>query len=126
MLDKFGENELPKGKLSDYFDVSRKLKNNLDTVNLENKKAKIQSFISINNHNAKNGMKSYFSGYYLPRKEFVKYLSENMLAIDYDSIFCEIVIRENNECLLIASYNLILGTRWICELDFADVQKHFA
>ena len=49
-----------------------------------------------------------------PHDEILADVQENMLGIDYDSIYFEIVDHPDNGCsLVIAKYNQILGSRYL-------------
>lgn len=54
---------------------------------------------------------SYFE--LLPSRKLISWIRENMLSIDYDTKYIEIVVRDDGSMLIIASYNLILGNRWL-------------
>jgi len=59
----------------------------------------------------------------MPTDKLIDFVKENMLAIDYDSIYFEIICYENNTAMLIAKYNQIIGSRWIAMIDINSIPK---
>ena len=57
------------------------------------------------------------SEYREPLPMTLKYVRENMLPVDYDSIYFQLVDRGDNETLVTAQYNQILGNRWLAMIQ---------
>jgi hypothetical protein len=62
----------------------------------------------------------YKSVHYRPNGELIKFIEQNMLAIAYDTIHFEIIVKADKTVSLYACYNLIIGSRHIADLDIND------
>ena len=49
----------------------------------------------------------------IPNENVLKWIGENMLAIQHDTIYFEIVEGDDGFALLLAKYNQIIGSRWL-------------
>ena len=66
--------------------------------------------------------KPYRSEYREPRPIVLEYIRGNMLPVDYDSIYFEVIDRGDNETLIVAKYNQIIGSRWLAIVDTDSVK----
>ena len=57
------------------------------------------------------------SEYRQPTDKTLQYVRANMLPVDYDSIYFEVINREDGTSLVTAKYNQILGSRWLAFVD---------
>jgi hypothetical protein len=51
-------------------------------------------------------------------------LMDDMLRIDKDSIYFELIVYTDNTAMLIAKYNLIIGSRWIAMIDVDSIPEY--
>ena len=49
----------------------------------------------------------------IPNDKVVNWIAMNMLSIDYDTIYFEIVERADGTALILAKYNRIIGSRYL-------------
>lgn len=58
-----------------------------------------------------------------PTEELKELICNNMLRINWDHIYFEIIVYTNNKAMLIAKYNLIIVSRWIAMIDVNSIPK---
>ena len=51
----------------------------------------------------------------------IDWLQENMLAVDHDSIYFQVIVRDDQHALVTAQYNQIIGSRWLALIDTNSV-----
>jgi hypothetical protein len=60
---------------------------------------------------------SYGSIYVMARKELEEYVRANMIRIEHDSLYYEIIEYDDGTALILVQYNQILGNRWLAIVD---------
>jgi len=56
-----------------------------------------------------------------PAPSLVKWVMDNMLHLDNDRKFFEVVVREDGSALILVKYNQILGSRWLTIVPAASL-----
>lgn len=67
--------------------------------------------------------KEYRSFHVRPKQEVIEYVRNNMIPVYYDHIYFQVVVRNDNTALITASYNQIIGSRWLALVDADTVPK---
>lgn len=74
----------------------------------------------------KHGVAGYKSITIKPNEMVCKAIEENMLKIDDDAIGFEIIsYADRDYSLVLAHYNLIIGSRWLCYIRTDSIPKQF-
>jgi hypothetical protein len=63
------------------------------------------------------------SEYRAPTEKTLEYVRNNMLPVDYDSIYFRVIDRGDNETLIVAQYNQIIGSRWLAFIKTDSVPR---
>ena len=61
--------------------------------------------------------RDHHSEYRQPSETMLAYVRDNMLPVDYDSIYFTVTDRGDGTTLICAQYNQILGSRWLAFVD---------
>ena len=51
----------------------------------------------------------------------IDWIQNNMLAVDHDSIYFNVIVRDDQHALVTAQYNQIIGSRWLALIDANSV-----
>ena len=63
------------------------------------------------------------SEYRKPSDMVLKFVRDHMLPVDYDSIYFQAVNRGDNQTLITAQYNQIIGSRWLAIVETDTMPK---
>ena len=77
----------------------------------------LSSYCSVDN----KGEFYYF--YVKPRPSVVSCIEKNSLAINYESMYFKIVVREDGQALIAAQNNKIIGGPWLSMVDASSIPK---
>lgn len=61
--------------------------------------------------------------YVRPTNKLIKWLSANMIGMADDRIYFDATMRDNGETLISATYNTIIGSRWLLVLPTTDFME---
>jgi len=56
-----------------------------------------------------------------PTDAVLDYISNSMLNLDRDSLYFEVVIRNDGRALVVVKHNNIIGSRWLALLDASEL-----
>jgi hypothetical protein len=63
----------------------------------------------------------YAHGYAVLPQWLIDWIQENMLAVPHDSIYFQVIVRDDVSALVTAQYNQIIGSRWLALIDANSV-----
>lgn len=79
----------------------------------------ISSFVSISGTRGHDALKAD------PRPEVLDYVRANMIQVDYDTIYFQIIVQNGDPetALVTAQYNQIIGSRWLAYIKTRTIPK---